>query len=114
MKITVAELRDLCEVFLSEMESRGLNEIDVKADYYWSVPMDEAYNVYEKPDLTIGSLDDDSEELKKILTGEYHPLLASLPKLSSVLYSICADYLDEIRLPQTNDGEDGPASPEGS
>ncbi len=86
MKVSIAELREVANLLFDHLERSGHAEIEVDSDYYWSVPAEELYSVYEEPtDLTIGQLSDDQRELASIRTGAKPPIAYALVWLSSLL-----------------------------
>ena len=86
MKITVAELRVLCDKLFSHLDANGKTSIDIEQDYYWFVPAELRYSPYQEPKtLTLGQLTDDWRELSKIIDDQADPVNYALVWLSSVL-----------------------------
>jgi len=86
MKITVAELRVLCDKLFSHLDANGKTSIDIEQDYYWFVPAELRYSPYQEPKtLTLGQLTDDWRELSKIIDDQVDPVNYALVWLSSVL-----------------------------
>jgi len=86
MKVSVVELREVANLLFDHLECSGHAEIEVDADFYWSVPPDKTYSVYEEPvGLTIGQLSDDARELNAIRTGAKQPIAYALVWLSALL-----------------------------
>lgn len=86
MQISVAELREVCEVLLRHLESSGVNTIDIEKDYYWNVPVDQRYTPYEEPSsLDLGQLTDNWSELQRLRSGESEPIAYGLVWLSAIL-----------------------------
>lgn len=74
MKVCIAELREVANLLFDHLEQSGHAEIELESDYYWSVPTEQLYSVYEEPtDLTIGQLSDDQRELASIRAGAKPP-----------------------------------------
>jgi hypothetical protein len=66
MRINKLELISIIEIVLNHLNSK--EEIDVREEFYWDIPMKEIYQPYEIPkDLTIGQISDDWQELQKLL-----------------------------------------------
>lgn len=84
MKISVNDLKYLCEKILTSAQKSGLKEIDVNVDYYRVLA-----NIYdldiENPDLMIGSFMDDWKSLQKILTCKNQPTTLDLERLGNVI-----------------------------
>lgn len=60
MQVTVNELRVITDRLLAHLESAGAAEIELEADYYWSIPPEERYDVTKDPGPpTMGQLSDD-------------------------------------------------------
>lgn len=88
MKITIKELQQALNSTLESIKERnGENfEIDIDEDYYNYIPADSLYKLDEAPtELTIGSLADNIEEVRKISSGENYPTPPDLNKISSIL-----------------------------
>lgn len=86
MKVCIAELREVANLLFDHLERSGHAEIELESDYYWSIPTEQLYSVYEEPtDLTIGQLSDDQRELANIRAGAKPPLAYALVWLSSLL-----------------------------
>jgi len=86
MKIRISELREVANLLFDHLERSGHVEVDVDQDFYWSIPDDKLYSVYEEPSgFTVGQLSDDCQELRKISSGQKQPIAYALVWLSSVL-----------------------------
>ena len=86
MKITIQELKVLCEKILTEAEMSNIKEIDIPIDYYWSVGFDDAYNMNKEiPDLIVGSFEDDWQNLKKIIETKNTPTIVDIERLGNVI-----------------------------
>lgn len=84
MKISIKDLKKLCEKILTKAEQSGLNKVEVNVDYYRNIG--DLYNLdIETPALTIGSFIDDWESLQKILNGKNTPTTLDLERLSNVI-----------------------------
>ncbi|WP_326836014.1 hypothetical protein VSH64_14015 [Amycolatopsis rhabdoformis] len=63
--------------------------VEVDADYFWSIPPDALYNVYEKPkELTIGQLSESDQHIRQLLEGQRPPLAYHLVWLSDLLRAV--------------------------
>jgi len=40
---------------VQKLERSEVSKFSFKQDLYWNIPVDESFNVYEEPKLTIGS-----------------------------------------------------------
>lgn len=84
MKISINDLKGLCEKVLTRAESSGLKEIEVDVDYYRV--LDDIYDLdIEKPKLIIGSFIDDWESLQKVLYDKNPPTTLDLERLGNVI-----------------------------
>ncbi|WP_186382365.1 hypothetical protein [Amycolatopsis rhizosphaerae] len=63
--------------------------VEVDADYFWSIPPDALYNVYEEPEkLTIGQLSESEQHIRQLLEGQRPPLAYYLVWLSDLLRAV--------------------------
>lgn len=86
MKVQIHELRAMADQLLSTLEQTGVSAIELKQDYYWSVPAEDLYDPYKSlHDLTLGQLSDDLQELRSIQSGTTPPLPYALVWLASLL-----------------------------
>jgi hypothetical protein len=86
MKIKISELRTAANRLFDHLERSGHDELEVDRDFYWSIPDEKLYSVYEEPSgFTVGQLSDDWKELKQISSGQRQPIGYALVWLSSVL-----------------------------
>ena len=75
MRIEISTLHEICQRLFQYMEEQGIEFVDVPADYYWNIPLDQVYNPYQKPNnLDLGQLTDDWNELQKLLRNEREPI----------------------------------------
>ena len=89
MEVDLRELRQVFEQLLQLWEQGAETTISIPADFYWHIPKELKYNVYEEPhDLTIGQLTDDWEELKGVLNGERPPVRYAMVWLAAVLRAV--------------------------
>ncbi|MGJ3353240.1 hypothetical protein [Providencia sp. Je.9.19] len=66
MKIELSLLEEAVVTIFKEMKEQGVDDIDLDSDFYWNVPSEFIYDVYnEPPRLDIGQLEDDYETLCK-------------------------------------------------
>jgi hypothetical protein len=67
MKINVDQLEIVVAKLLENARKLGIDEVEIKEDYYWHVQKVDLYNVYKQPhELTIGSLSEDWAHLAAI------------------------------------------------
>ena len=92
MKIDLNELLKATKALINTIGNKNGNEIEVGADYYWSIAPDEIYNVYEKPkQLTLGQLSEDWETLQlSVRSNNLTPY--DLQRISAILKAISIQY----------------------
>ncbi|CAA9340928.1 MAG: hypothetical protein AVDCRST_MAG68-3041 [uncultured Gemmatimonadetes bacterium] len=89
MHVSVAELRESCELLLTHLEQSGSASVELTSDLYWNVPQDQRYQAYEEPkSLDMGQLSQDWAEVQAIVRGEKEPLGYALVWLSSILRAV--------------------------
>jgi hypothetical protein len=87
MKISVDELKIIHELIIKHMEISGFEQFELDGDYYWYVSADERENFEKKPKLCVGSLQDDLNELKKIV-GTQQVSIVDLDRFANVFIAI--------------------------
>lgn len=96
MTIDIGELRSIVAVLLDSAEECG-KQIDVSADYYWDVPKESRYDTYDPPpELTIGQLSDDWNELQRIRRGQTPAIPYALVWLAAVIRRIGEELLTAV------------------
>lgn len=90
MKLNIAELEQVLTTLLTELREQNGAEIEIeKEDFYWTIPPENLYNPYEKPqELMLGQLSDDLEHLHKLATHELPVVGNDFVKLSSIFQII--------------------------
>ncbi|WP_454198064.1 hypothetical protein [Nocardia sp. Marseille-Q1738] len=90
LSVSLDELRRAFDVLLRHVEEATAGEaIAVDEDYFWSIPPDELYDVYNKPaNLTIGQLSESWQHLKDLLADQDGALGYHLVWLADVLRAI--------------------------
>ncbi|AYZ37016.1 hypothetical protein EGY07_16360 [Chryseobacterium indologenes] len=67
IEIQKEDIKKLLLTLVQKLERSEVSKFSFKQDLYWNIPVDELFNVYEEPKLTIGSITEDLEFLEKIL-----------------------------------------------
>ncbi len=71
MKVNIDELQEITNLLLAKLKSSKGNEIELKSDFYWDIPMNEAYSPYDEPkNLSLGQLSDDLNEVRRVLNSD--------------------------------------------
>ncbi|MBG5891592.1 hypothetical protein AB6F89_07265 [Providencia hangzhouensis] len=71
MKIELSLLEEAIVAIFKEMKVQGMDNIDLDADFYWNVPSESIYDIYnETTQLDIGQLEADYEMLCKAKENE--------------------------------------------
>ncbi|ETT01098.1 MULTISPECIES: hypothetical protein [Providencia] len=64
MNIDLNVLKDAINTIFDEMKKHGIESIKLDSDFYWNVPSESLYNIYNDPQqLDIGQLEDDYKML---------------------------------------------------
>jgi hypothetical protein len=86
MKIVVSEMRAAANLLFDHLESNGCSEIEVDTDYYWNVPSEKLYLVYEEPtELTVGQISEDLLNVKAVVEGRSPPVAYVFVWLASII-----------------------------
>jgi len=97
MKIQYDDLDKIFQLLLNELYKNNscCEEINFHYDFYWSVPVGKRQDVYNRPELDMGSIEHDLERIHKcILNNE--PLPAHFRWLGNVLIAIADSIEDDI------------------
>lgn len=88
MKSTISELKLLCILLLDRVKKIEGEEI-VLDDYYLAIGRLERQNLtVTHPECTIGSLQDDIDGLRDVLSGKYDPTSLDLERLGQIFISL--------------------------
>src|SRR5690242_18925372 len=84
--INITRLPRITLHLYDHLVQRGVNSLDPRQDYYWSIPLEDRLDVTKKPtQQTLGQLSDDLAELARIGDGDIEPVGYASVSLSSVL-----------------------------
>lgn len=83
-KVSVAELRTVMDLLFRKLDELGVTHVDSE-DLYWKVPLSALYDMTTTPELSVGSIADDVDELRKIGTDEYEASLTDIDRIVSLL-----------------------------
>jgi hypothetical protein len=87
--MTIDELERCIGQLLELARARGVRQIDTGArDLYWQVPSPDWVDMSKQPALTVGSLDDDVSELKKLLEDPARASSVDFVRVAAVLQVI--------------------------
>ncbi|MFK0007726.1 hypothetical protein ACIQTZ_11790 [Paenarthrobacter sp. NPDC090520] len=85
-RFTTQELRDVFDVLMRHVEERHGSTIEMDADYFWSIPPDAIYDVYEQPsELTIGQLTESLDNIRSVTADPEHAISYALVWLGDIL-----------------------------
>ena len=68
MKIEKKELLKVISRLYEEIDLNFSNDIEIDEDYYWNIESENIFNPSNEPNLTIGQLTFDWEELTRLLS----------------------------------------------
>jgi hypothetical protein len=89
MKVNLNEIKLILNNMLDRAKEIGFEEIDINADCYWVVTADDRINFeIEKPNLCVGSLIDDYNELSKALNGVNPYTVVDFDRVASIIVEI--------------------------
>lgn len=92
--VSLREIAQVCEQTLAAMITAVGEDVPVHVDYYWSIPRDQRYDVYQEPSaLTIGQVHEDLDNLRRLL-AEADPVV--LPQALRWLGAVLTAVGDEL------------------
>ncbi|MBW1596860.1 hypothetical protein [Streptomyces sp. JJ38] len=87
--IPLGQLRHAFELALEHIESSAGSTVELGHDYFWSIPVDELYQVPDEPaTMTIGQLSESWQHLEHLLAEPDRALGYDLVWLADVLRAI--------------------------
>ena len=87
--VSIDELREIFNRLMDHLETTGIDRVKLDCDFFWSIPQDELYNVYEDPkSLSIGQVSESLDFLNQIRLGQSEPIGFALVWLADVLRAI--------------------------
>lgn len=88
-QIPVSILRQASELLLQHLEELEGPEIQLDKDYFWSIPAERLYDVYNEPsDLTIGQLTECLSHLEKMVAEPEEAISYGLVWLADLLRAV--------------------------
>lgn len=89
LRISVHQLRTAFETLLSRLADTEGETIALECDYFWAVPPNELYNVYEQPqELAIGQLSESWQNIEKLLEDNSTAIPHHLVWLADILRAL--------------------------
>lgn len=89
IRVPLEVLRQATQVILDQMEDSGVSELTLDKDYFWSIPPDEAYDVYNEPsNLTVGQLTECLDNLKVIVEDPSRSTSVALVWLGELMRAV--------------------------
>ncbi len=86
MKIAVKDLKALCKIILTKMETSGFDYIEIDIDLYRNISFEDTCNLNtETPEFLVGSLVDDWNSLKKVLDKQNPPTIVDFERLGTII-----------------------------
>jgi hypothetical protein len=89
MEIKLAHLLVIMDRLVESYIERGISAVEVDGmDEYWQASAPEWTDFTKQPELSVGSLSDDWEALKKVLDGEEIPTANDFDRLATLLHVV--------------------------
>ena len=86
MRIQISKLRAATQRLFDHLDELECESVELSKDFYWDVPAPDRYNPYsERPELVLGQLYDDLNEMEKILNNQSEPIAFAFVWLSALL-----------------------------
>ncbi|THD30135.1 MAG: hypothetical protein DI588_17150 [Flavobacterium johnsoniae] len=86
MVIKKRELIKIIERLSREIELNCNEEMSFDENYYWETKPNDLFNLNVTPELVMGELNDDWDDLRRLLDKENVSLSYDLKRLSSILH----------------------------
>jgi hypothetical protein len=89
LTVSLTELRRAFEFAVAHVVETVGDEINLAEDYFWSVPVDQIYNVEEEPtELTIGQLSESWGNVQELLENPENVTSYTLVWIADVIRSM--------------------------
>ncbi len=86
MIVKLDELKNILEILISKAENSKIKKIEIDNDYYWNISTDDRENfTVDQPEVCVGSLYDDLQELNKVLNKQNQPTPLDFERLGNIL-----------------------------
>jgi hypothetical protein len=87
--VSLTELRRAFELVVAHVVETVGDEANLTEDYFWSIPVDQIYNVEEEPtELTIGQLSESWGNVREILENPENVTSYTLVWIADVIRSM--------------------------
>lgn len=95
MRLTLDELETCLFSVLAMLRSRGIEFAETdRRDFYWSVLSGDWLDFQKEPDIAVGSLDDDVQGLRRLLSDPSGASAIDLERLAAVLKLLSEDLVE--------------------
>jgi len=81
---SVSNLETIFTRLISRLQEQGIQTLSFDNDMYWDVPIDELDSLGKKPDLIVGSLEDDISFLKRVIEVDFMTNYLELERLAAL------------------------------
>lgn len=92
--MNIEEIEKTAVYLLSAYKASIGDQVELKNNFYWDIPIQELYNPCEDPkNLVLGQLSSDLADLQKLRANNYEFANSDyLRKVASLLFALCAEY----------------------
>ena len=91
-RISLDELEQCLAILIRKAKAEGQEEIETgESDFYWNIETDEWTNFKQEPKTTVGSLDDDIVELKRLIKEPSRASIVDWERLAAVFRLLSSD-----------------------
>jgi len=98
MKLSLEEVEHCFEVLIQMLRDRNVTDVDTgNRDLYWCVMSGDWLDLTAEARVSVGSLDDDFSELKKLTGRDPFPTRVDLERLTAVLRLFAEDFFSSKR-----------------
>ena len=88
MKVNLEEIGVIVSFLLSKLKASAGNELEITADFYWDISVDEIFDPYNEPkNFSLGQLTDDLQEVQKIIQVD-NAISYDLGRIANIIKAI--------------------------
>ena len=87
MKVSINDIKSLCEKILERIEDKCFEEVDLNFSTYWTIPFKDGQSLHPS-DPKVNNLIEELEYLQRLLNTKERPNNKDIYRLSSIIRAL--------------------------